>query len=140
MKTTPVFQRFFSWLMTTELFLNPAKLLSGKWILYELYTEPADKLIHKAEDQINTENLFCEIEFTEDRFLMLKSNLTIPSLPNTLKGTWTRSKNFLKIGISDQDQPRMLEFQFAVEKENLKLLKKNRNGKIEVFGFFRRIR
>jgi hypothetical protein len=71
---------------------------------------------------------------------MLKSNLTIPSLPNTLKGTWTRSKNFLKIGISDQDQPRMLEFQFAVEKENLKLLKKNRNGKIEVFGFFRRIR
>ena len=33
-----------------------------------------------------------------------------------------------------------VEFQFAIEKEQLKLLKKDEKGSIEFFGFFNRIR
>jgi hypothetical protein len=32
-----------------------------------------------------------------------------------------------------------MEYQFAVEKGNLRLLKKDFTGKIELFGFFRKV-
>jgi hypothetical protein len=54
-----------------------------------------------------------------------------------MTGNWKRSKNYLTL--SDSRNPgHTLEFQFAFEKENLKLLKKDSGGKIEIFGFFRK--
>jgi hypothetical protein len=137
MKTTAAFHNLISWLKTTELFFNPDKFLPGKWFLYEYYSEPGKELIHIQEKQLLEEKQSWFIEFTSDKKFGCKTNLPIKFISGITAGNWKRSKNYLTM-IDSLNPAHTLEFQFAFEKENLKLLKKDSRGKIEIFGFFRK--
>jgi len=137
MKITTSFHHLISWLKTTELFFNPDNFLPGKWVLYEYYSEPGKELIHIQEKQLLEEKQSWTIEFMTNKKFICMTNLPVHFISGMKSGNWQRSKNYLSM--SDSLNPaQSIEFQFAVEKENLKLLKKDTRGKIEVFGFFRR--
>jgi len=137
MKMKSILTNILSWLQSTEMFARPSKKLPGKWILWEYYTEPGKELIHIEEDQLKAQQLFWETEFTEDEKFMHNTNLTVPLLSDISNGTWGRSKNYITI-IHPEDFRKNVEFQFAIDNEDLKLLKKDAFGKIEFFGFFRK--
>jgi hypothetical protein len=99
--------------------------------------EPGKDLIHVKEEQIKNKNLYWEIEFAETEECIHKTNLDIPLVSKIENGTWNRSKNYITI-IHPENFRNNVEFQFAVEKETLKLLKKDTLGRIEFFGFFRK--
>ena len=130
-----VFSDFFKWLKSTEMFDRPSKKLPGKWTLKEYYTEPEKELIHIKEDQMLKQQLFWEAEFIDNEKFYHKTNLSVPLLKDITNGTWSRSKNFISI-IHPEDFRKNVEFQFAIDKDMLKLLKKDAFGKIEFFGFF----
>ena len=139
MNLKSLFTIFLNWLQSTEMFAQPTKKLPGKWILWEYYTEPGKELIHVEENQLKEQQLFWEAEFTEDEKFFHKTNIAVPLLSDISNGTWGRSKNYITI-IHPKDFRKNVEFQFAIDKENLKLLKKDAFGKIEFFGFFRKIK
>jgi len=112
--------------------------LPGIWKLTEYYTESGKNLLNYKEDQIASENHIWKLTFREDRTFRTASNLTIPLVRDLGSGTWSKSRNFVTLMHSD-DFRNHVEFQFAFEKGNLKLLKKDNFGKIIVFAFFKRI-
>ena len=137
MKTTAAFRNLISWLKTTELFFNPDRFLPGRWVLYEYYSEPGKELIHVQEKELLEEKQTWTIEFTSDKKFDCKTNLPVHFISGITTGIWKRSKNFISF-IDSLNPTHTLEFQFAFEKENLKLLKKDAQGKIEIFGFLRK--
>lgn len=137
MKKITAFTNFLNWIKTTEMFARPSKQLPGKWNLFEYYIEKEGDLIHIKEEQLKAENLQWQIDFLEDEKFKHNSNLNVSLLSNIEDGTWSVSKNFITL-IHPQDFRNNVEFQFAIEKGDLKLLKKDELGKIEFFGFFRK--
>lgn len=135
------FNKFFSsiqnLLSKTELFARPSKLLPGKWILFEYYFDREKELIHFTEDQLSANKQILKLELTDKEGFNLETNLALPVISKIKPGNWSRYKNFITL-IDSTDFRGNTEFQFAFEKGNLKLLKKNRLGKIEFFGFFKR--
>jgi hypothetical protein len=138
MRESQIFGKIIEWIKNSEMFFNPVKVLPGRWQLYEFYTEPDRELVHKEETQLKAENLFWIIEFAEDWSFSQKSNLNLQVIHPDLRGTWSRKGNFLAMMSAGKKNAENYEFQFAVEKDKLKLLKKDKLGKIEVFGFFRK--
>lgn len=138
MKLKSILSNFVDWLQSTEMFARPVKKLPGKWILWEYYTEPGKELIHVEEDQLKEKQWFWEAEFTEDEKYFHRANLSVQALVDISDGTWGRSGNFITI-IHPDDFRKNVEFQFAIDKEDLKLLKKDAFGKIEFFGFFKKV-
>ena len=134
-----IFSKIYSWLQSTELFERPSKKIPGNWQLFEYYFEPEKDLIHVKEEQLKTDNQFGILEFEEENIFSFSCNLPISNLASISKGTWSISKNFITF-IHPDDFRKNLEFQFAFEKENLKLLKKDQFGKILFFGFFKRVK
>jgi hypothetical protein len=120
------------------MFARPSKRLPGKWQLYEYYIDDTKELIHVNSEQLKSEKQNWNIEFNENKQYLHNSNLTIPLIINIENGSWDISKNFITI-IHLQDFRKNVEFQFAFEKGNLKLLKKDNSGKIEFFGFFKKL-
>lgn len=112
--------------------------LPGKWKLFEYYTEPGEDLLNIKENQVKSDNLIWDIEFNEGGELYNSSNIDIPLVKEIEADTWSKSRNFL-ILLNSNDFRKNIEFQFAFEKGNLKLLKKDEFGKIIVFAFFKRV-
>lgn len=137
MKKKSVFSVFWNWLSTTEMFARPSKKLSGKWHLFEYFIEPERELVNVKEQQLKVEKLYWEIEFAEDIYTQ-KSNLSIQLVEKIENGNWHVSKNFISL-IQAEDIRENVEFQFAIENGVLKLLRKDAFGKIEFFGFFRKL-
>jgi hypothetical protein len=137
MKKITAFTNFLNWIKTTEMFARPSKQLPGKWNLFEYYIEKEGDLIHIKEEQLKAENLKWQIDFLEDEKYKHNSNLNVAYLSNIEDGTWSTSKNFITL-IHPENFRNNIEFQFAIEKGNLKLLRKDELGKIEFFGFFRK--
>jgi hypothetical protein len=137
MENKSVFSVFMKWLSTTEMFARPAKQLPGKWQLFEYFFEPEGELINIKEHQLKAEKQYWEIEFVEDKCKQM-SNLTIHFINKIKNGNWETTKNFITL-IHAEDFRRNVEFQFAIEKGILKLLRKDAFGKIEFFGFFRKL-
>jgi hypothetical protein len=137
MEKKSVFSVFMNWLSTTEIFARPSKQLSGKWQLFEYFFEPEGELINIKEHQLKAEKQYWEIEFVEDKCKQM-SNLTIQLINEIENGNWETTKNFITL-IHAEDFRRNVEFQFAIEKGILKLLRKDAFGKIEFFGFFRKL-
>lgn len=135
------FKTFFSLirnlLSKTELFGRPSKLLPGKWVLYEYYFDKEKELVHFTEEQLNTQKQFFVLELSDKEEFTLETNLLLPVISKIKPGKWSRYRNYITL-IDSVDFRDNTEFQFAFEKGNLKLLAKNRLGKIEFFGFFRR--
>ncbi len=118
--------------------MNPSELLPGTWCLYEYYTEPSGELLHFRENQLLEENLTWFIEFFPDNRFTCKTNLAVALIQGLEKGSWIKSRNYIVLKESN-NTAKTVKFQFSVEKESLKLLKKDSLGKIEIFGFFRKI-
>lgn len=119
------------------MFARPSKQLPGEWVLFEYYTEPEQELIHKKEDQLKEEQLFLIINFTENGNFRFNTNLPTDIFSEEGDFSWSVAKNFITL-IHPIDFRKNLEFQFAIERGMLKLLKKDSFGKIILFGFFRK--
>jgi len=139
MKLKGFFTSFFCWLKTTELFARPSKQLPGKWRLFEYYTEKSGALVNMKENQLKQQDVFWEIEFGEHGHFSQRSNLPTAFMENSEANQWSISKNYLTF-LHPADFRKNEEFQFAIYKETLKLLKKDVAGKIELFGFFRKLK
>jgi hypothetical protein len=136
MEKKSVFSAFLNWLNTTEMFARPAKQLSGKWQLFEYYVEKESDLNNVTEAQLKADKEYWNIEFTTEEMFLTQSNLSVSLISSIENGNWSISKNFVTL-IDSENFRNNVEFQFAIEKKNLKLLKKDGFGKIEFFGFFR---
>jgi len=136
MKNKSGFIRFFQWLKLTEMFARPSKQLPGKWQLFEYYFDSEEELRHITEQALKTEKENWIIEFTNEEKYIHHSNLQISLVSDMENGSWSISKNYITF-IHPENFRNSIEFQFAIEKGILKLLKKNRAGKIEFFGFFK---
>jgi hypothetical protein len=112
--------------------------LPGDWKLYEYYTEYNCELTNFKEPQIVAEQIRWDIEFKEDGVFQHSTSLNIPLIQDMQPGRWSRSRNFVTI-VNPTDFRKNIEFQFAFEKGNLKILKKDSFGKIIIFAFFKRI-
>lgn len=135
-------QTFFSsvvqWLKSSEMFARPSKQLPGRWQLFEYYTEKSGELIHVIESQLKQQGYFFEIEFSESGEFSEKTSSPEGFLENSEASRWSFAKNFITF-LHPGDFRKNEEVQFAVEKSTLKLLKKDVAGKIEFFGFFRKL-
>ena len=128
----------FNWLKSTEMFARPSKQIPGKWQLVEYYVEVQDELRNIKEAQLNAENEQWNIDFVEDKKYFHQCNLPVSLLSGIKNGNWKISKNYITLN-SSENSGNNVEFQFAIEKEQLKLLKKDEKGRIDFFGFFVRL-
>ncbi|WP_346856748.1 hypothetical protein [uncultured Draconibacterium sp.] len=131
------FLKIGGWLQATEMFERPRKKLPGKWQLFEYFVDEKEELLHFEEKDLKARNQFLEIEFLEQNYSR-QSNIPVSLIENSKSGKWSTAKNFVTL-LDEENFRESTEFQFAFEKGNLKLLKKNAFGKIEFFGFFRKI-
>ena len=139
MNRTSIIDKISNLLQSTEMFVRPSKKLPGKWQLYEYYIDEAKELKHVKSEQLTSEKQNWNIEFTTEREKYIhNSNLSVPLISKIENGLWSISKNFITI-IHPQDFRKNIKFQFAIEKGDLKLLKKDEFGKIEFFGFFKKL-
>lgn len=131
-----LFSRFFHWLQSTEMLARPSKQLPGKWQLFEYFVETNGELKNLKQQQLTELNLSWNIEFAADNQFVHTGNLNLNLIQSIENGKWKLQKNFLELASKDS---KTVSFQFAIEKEQLKLLKKDETGQIEFFGFFHRI-
>ena len=127
-----------NWLQSTEMFARPSKQIPGKWQLVEYYVETGEELRNINEAQLKAENELWNIEFTEENKYYHQSNLPVWQISKIRNGNWSISKNFMTL-TSSENTRNNIEFQFAIEKGRLKLLKKDALGRIEFFGFFNKL-
>ena len=138
MKIKKAFSTFLNWLRNTELFARPSELLPGIWELHEYYFDSEKELVHIDEDNLKSNNRFWKIEFTSEANYFHESDIENTLVSKINNGNWNLSKNYITL-IDPADFRNNVEFQFAIEKENLKLLKKDKFGKIEFFGFLKKV-
>ncbi|WP_346862876.1 hypothetical protein [uncultured Draconibacterium sp.] len=131
------FLKIGGWLQATEMFERPRKKFPGKWQLFEYFVDEKEELLHFEEKDLKARNQFFEIEFLEQNYSR-QSNIPVSLIESSKSGKWSTAKNFVTL-LDEENFRESTEFQFAFEKGNLKLLKKNAFGKIEFFGFFRKI-
>ena len=132
-----IFSEILSWLKSTEMFARPSKQIPGKWQLFEYYVERGNDLQNINEARLKEEKELWDIEFTVDNKYYHQCNLPVWQISKIKNGNWNISKNFITLSSSENER-NSVEFQFAIEKETLKLLKKDALGRIEFFGFFRK--
>lgn len=139
MEKKSVFSKVVSWLGTTEMFARPSKQLPGMWHLYEYFIDSEKELLNIKTDQLRNNGHYLHLSMDEDNTFLLTPNLPIELFNIIDKGEWSISKNYVTF-IHPNDFRKSVEFQFAFENGDLKLLKKNELGKIEFFGFFKRLK
>lgn len=134
MKKIISFTPVLNWLKSNEMFVRPSKQVPGKWQLIEYYTETENELRNIKENQLKDEGGFWNLEFTPEKTYSKNSNIPLSLISKLKNGNWNVSKNYITLNSSGES----IEFQFAVEKEILRILKKDNLGKIIFFGFFKR--
>ncbi len=132
------FTSILNWLKSTEMFARPSKQIPGKWNLVEYYTETETELQNITEAQLNAEKQLWNIEFTEKKSYSQQCNLPVSLIPGIKNGLWNISKNYITLSPAGE-MIESVEFQFAIEKKMLKILKKDKSGRIGFFGFFRKM-
>lgn len=138
MKEGSILSRFTSWLASPEVFGSITKKIPGEWHLYEYYVDLNEDLIHLKQDDLKNNRESLKIQFGEDKVFLLQDNLPLPVFKALHEGTWSVHRNFITL-IDPASFRNNIEFQFAFQKDDLKLLKKDASGKIEFFGFFRNL-
>jgi len=132
------FSNFLKWLKSREIFARPSKMLPGKWQLFEYYVEIGDNLLNIKEPELLQQKVSMLIDFRNDKTIVIQENLDIMIFKDFVGGGWLRNSNFVTL-VNNEKHERMLAFQFDASKDQLKLLKKDSKGKIEFFGFFKRV-
>jgi hypothetical protein len=112
--------------------------LPGSFKLFEYYTDRGKELINVKENDIAAKGLFWDLIFNETGTYQSKANLDIPLVSGLKPGEWSKNKNFVTLS-QPHDFRSNIEFQFAFDHGNLKLLKKDDFGNIIVFAFFKRL-
>ena len=135
MSKKSLFTRLYLWLVSPEVFGSINKKIPGKWQLYEYYTDSKDDLLHIQEAELKSMNESLVLDFSSDEEFSLTADLPISLFQKSMHGNWSVNRNYITL-IDASDFRNNIEFQFAFEKDNLKLLKKDKLGKIEFFGFF----
>lgn len=138
MEKKSIFSTFLSWLQTTEMFARPLKQLPGQWQLFEYFFDSKDELLNIKKEDLENNNQSLKIEINENNQFLFLSNLPVSLFQNIEKGEWSVTQNFITF-LHPKNFRNNIEFQFAFEKGNLKILKKDGFGKIEFFGFFRKL-
>ena len=131
------FKKVFNWLKSSEMFARPSKQIPGLWHLIEYYVEADGELQNIKESQLKSENKYWNIEFTNDSSFIHHSNLKVFLVSEIKNGSWNISGNFITLN-SSENSGNIVKFQFAIAKNQLRLLKKDAKGGIEFFGFFNR--
>ncbi len=116
--------------------LRPGLMIPGKWVMYEYYCEQDNELLHIKEDQLLRKKLFWEIEFESDGIFRQRSNIPVKFFENEKDYRWSLSGNFINICSLVPDHKEV--FQFALVKDQMRLLQKTRSGSIVFFGFFKK--
>lgn len=132
------FLKFVDWLKSPEVFGSISKKIPGKWLLFEYYIDSKDELLNFTEEDLKEHNQSLHIEILSDESFYWTCNLPVSLFQNIESGKWSRAKNYITFIQPDNFRDNV-EFQFAFEKGNLKLLKKDAFGKIEFFGFFKKL-
>lgn len=132
------FKKIRDWLKAGEMFARPSKMLPGKWQLFEYYYDSVADLVNIKETELQLNKSKMLIEFNADNTLTIEENLKIEIFRNFEKGNWLRKRNFVTF-INNEKHEKNLTFQFDADTEKLKLLKKDTKGRIDFFGFFKRI-
>lgn len=124
------------WLKTTEMFYNPKEHLTGKWDMYEYFTEVEGELMHIQEKDLKDKKHQFFLELIPDTF---KASCSLPEhiLDIKKEGQWEASRQYITFGLDAPSDQGKSTYQFAIDKGFLKLLKKDSSGKIIFFGFFR---
>ena len=138
MKVKTAFSNLSGWLMSTEMFARPSKQLPGKWQLFEYYRDEGEDLLNVKEEELKSKKENWTIEFADSDKFLQQGNLSVKLISRIENGVWSISRNFVTI-INPSDFRKNVEFQFAIQKKQLKLLKKDGFGKIEFFGFFKKL-
>ncbi len=138
MKKTSAFTLFLNWLKSTEMFTRPSRQVPGRWQLYEFYHEPEGQLIHVKEEALKVDHVGWEIAISRDGQFTQESNVPVKIFNGIKNCKWSVSANYLKL-FHPVNTGEYEEVQFAVVKGNLRLLKKESNGAIRFFCFFRRV-
>ncbi len=138
MNQTSIIAQINKLLQSTEMFARPSKKIPGKWQLYEYYVDENKELKHIKREQLTSEKQNWNIEFAIDKKYIHNTNIAVSIISNVENGSWHIAKNFITL-IHPNDINKNMEFQFAIEEGNLKLLKKDNLGKIEFFGFFKKL-
>jgi hypothetical protein len=133
------FTSILNWLKSSEMFARPSKQIPGKWRLVEYYVETGDELRNIDEAQLKAGKELWDIEFTTEKNYSHQCNLPVSLVSGIENGTWSISKNYITF-IHPMNFRNNVEFQIAIEKETLKMLKKDAFGRIEFFGFFRKMK
>lgn len=120
------------------MFARPSKLLPGKWQLFEYYVDEGEDLLNFKEEKLKEKQEGWMIEFAADEKFTHQGKLSVDLISGIENGVWSISRNYVTI-IHPTNFRNNVEFQFAIEKNQLKLLKKDAFGKIEFFGFFKRL-
>lgn len=120
------------------MFARPSREIPGRWQLVEYYSESSGNLINRKEPQLKDEKTICEVNFGENGDFYQNSNLQEGVFSRSKFSRWKHARNYVILAYSDQPDEKNEVFQFAIENGILKLLKKNVNGQIDFFGFFRR--
>lgn len=128
--------KFISWLKSPQMFGNVSKRFPGEWKLYEYYVDGELDILHFEEKDLLEQNQSCAISFNESGDFRCEALLPITQLQKLSNGKWSRSRNYITL-MDPSDFRNNIEFQFAFAKGNLRLLKRNADGKIDFFGFFK---
>ena len=136
MKLTSISSKFIEWIKSPEVFGSKKKLIPGKWQLFEYYVDEEKELFHFETDALKEKNVLFVLSFLENHDFIVAGDAPVKLLEGTTEGKWSVARNFITL-INPKDFRSNIEFQFAFEKGNLKLLKKDAMGKIEFFGFFK---
>ncbi len=138
MKVKTAFSAFLNWIKSSEMFARPSKQLPGKWELFEYFVDKDDDLLNVKESQLKEMREGWTIEFAEEEKFIHEGKLSVDLISGIENGVWSISRNFVTI-IHPTNFRNNVEFQFAIERNRLKLLKKDAFGKIQFFGFFKKL-
>ena len=122
------------WVRSVIMSGRPGLIIPGRWVMYEYYYEQKDKLLHIKEDQLMQKKEFWEIEFDKEGSFRQKSNIPVKFFENQKVCYWKLSGNYLIVGSGNYRET----FQFAVTARQMRLLQKEKTGRIVFFGFFRK--
>lgn len=139
MEKKPVFSKIVNWLSNTEMFARPSRQLPGIWLLYEYFMDSEEKLLNFKEDTLRGNGEYLQLDVDRGSNFVLTTNLPVSLFESLKIGEWNVSKNYVTL-IHPNDFRKSVEFQYAIEKGRLKLLKKDALGKIEFFGFFKKLK
>ncbi|HYQ56324.1 MAG TPA: hypothetical protein VEP89_03175 [Draconibacterium sp.] len=139
MKLRYIISKIIDWLKSPQVFGSKKKMIPGRWQLFEYYLDLDKELLHFEEPFLKENKVLLVFSFLENHELILAGNPPVELLKNFTEGKWSVARNYITF-IEPKNFRNNIEFQYAFEKGNLKLLKKDAMGNIEFFGFFKRVK